>query len=186
MFPKYNVKTLILSLSVVTLTGITFPILSYPINYSIFISILLSLAQNFAFWGLILLFVNLVLHFDRKRREYKWKEFGMACGISFIPLLIYNILIPVISNQKAQNLVFAWDINLIRVSTSTDSFQILFFLSKLITVLCVFFFFLILSFAIRDTFNLELIKAIYLCVFIVILTYLLSVWIFTGWEIFEI
>ena len=186
MFPRYNYKTLIISLSILILTGIFFPILSYPLDGTVFLSILLSLAQTFAFYGLILLFINLILHFDRKRRDYKWREFAATCGISFIPLLIYNILIPIINNEKATNMAFAWDINLIRVNSLSDSFQILFFFSKLITILCVFFFFILVSFSVRDTFNLEFIKAVYLCVFIIILTYLLSSWIFTGWEVLEL
>ncbi|MHA1379487.1 MAG: hypothetical protein ACTSRG_14030 [Candidatus Helarchaeota archaeon] len=186
MYPKFQYRIFVLSILIVVLTGLIFPVLSYPLNYTLFLSVLLSIIQTIAFWGLILIFSNLVLHFDRKRREYKWREFGMTSGIAFIPILIYNIIIPIINSQKADNLAYAWDINLIRIATSSDSFQILFFLSKLTTVVCVVVFLILLSISIRDTFELEFIKAVYLCVFVVILAFLLSTWIFTGWEVFEL
>ena len=184
MFPKYNRIYLIVSIAVVILCGMMFPILSYPIDYRIVLTILLTLGETVVFWAIILAFVNLVLHFDRKRRGYQYKEFGMVCGFSFVPLLFYNILIPLLNKLKSDKLSYAWDINLIRYITSTDEFQILFFLSKLTTVLCVFFFFFLLSFGIRDSFKLELIKAIYLAIFVVIVAYLLSNWLFNIWELF--
>lgn len=138
------------------------------------------------FWIIILVFVNVILHFDRKRRNYKFKQFGMASGLSFIPLLIYNILIPILNNLKSTNNIMAWNLNLVRYNASSDASQILFFLSKLITILCVFFFLFLLSFGVRDTFKLELIKAIYLSIFITILAFLLSTWLFAVWEVVKL
>ncbi|MFX0138526.1 MAG: hypothetical protein ACFFDN_33090 [Candidatus Hodarchaeota archaeon] len=186
MFPKYNFKIFILSISIVIVSGIMFPILSYQWDLSIILSVLLNIGHSVALWGIILIFVNVVLHFDRKRRSYKFKEFGMTSGLSFIPLLVYNIFIPILNSSKSENLIHAWDINLITVSTSNESFQILFFFSRFVTVVCVFFFLLLISFSIRDTFKLELIKAIYLCIFIVIIAYLISDGLFTFWEFFDL
>ncbi|NVM03653.1 MAG: hypothetical protein HWN67_15085 [Candidatus Helarchaeota archaeon] len=186
MFPKYDLKILITGISIVLLCGIMFPILSYPWDLSLFLSVLLNVSRSIALWGIILIFINLILHYTRKRRGYKFKEFGMTAGISFIPLLVYNIFIPILNNLKSVNLINAWDINLMMVSSNKESFQILFFFSRFITILCVFFFLLLLSFSIRDTFNLELIKAIYLCIFIVIIAYLISDGLFTIWEFFDL
>ncbi len=186
MFPRYNLKILVIGISIVIFCGIMFPILSYPWEFSVLLSVLLNIGHSVAFWGMILIFINLVLHYTRKRRDYKFKEFAMTSGLSFIPLLIYNIFIPILNNLKSDNLISAWDINLITVSTNRESFQILFFFSRIITILCIFFFLLLLSFSIRDTFELELIKAIYLCIFIVLIAYLISDGLFTIWEFFEL
>ena len=168
------------------LCGIMFPLLSYPWDISLILSVILNISHSVTLWGFILIIVNVILHFDRKRRVYKFKEFGMTSGLAFIPLLVYNILIPILNSLKSENLINAWDINLITVSSNKESFQILFFFSRLITVICVFFFILLISFSIRETFKLELIKAIYLCIFIVIIAYLLSEGLFTMWEFFEL
>ena len=138
-----NNRNFIISLAIVICTGIMVPVLNFGLNLGILIQIL----QYLAIWAFITGIPAVIFHYAPFRAEFQLKQFSIYTGLCFIPLLIRNILVPLIGKTLTSNLDGVWDIDVIRQATGGWLFHatVFFYLALPVIALCLIIVFLGIS-----------------------------------------
>ncbi|TFF87954.1 MAG: hypothetical protein EU549_03880 [Promethearchaeota archaeon] len=158
-----NNRNLILSLLFPILTGLISPIITYGFN----LGILFQIPMYLTIWGLCILVPSVFFHYAKSRTKLESKRFAIYIGFSFIPILISNILTPLLQIELANNLDDVFDINVIRQRAFNVAFQVRLFFYIALPVIAFVLFIFLTGFSMKKVYEISFVKSILIAIPIV-------------------
>ena len=159
-----NNRNFIISSVIVIVTGFLTPIIAL-LTFNL--GIIIQIPQYLVIWAICTLIPAVIFYYAKVRTKFQIKKFFIHTGFCFIPILISNIINPIIESGLAINLDNIFDINLIRQSTFNWVFQAGVFLYIVIPIIAFCTFIILLGFSMNKVYEISIEKSILISIPIV-------------------
>ncbi|MHA1650879.1 MAG: hypothetical protein ACTSYB_11855 [Candidatus Helarchaeota archaeon] len=160
-------KRIFLILVIICLSG-AFPAIFSP-NPSI--GIIFPILEMVLVWFLLVLGISYLLRFAPTHKDVKLQEFSLFVGFGFIPVLISNIVLSIITILKPAILTNLETINELEMYLSSHPlYSLWFIIPKILPFIAYLAMAIIIGFAIKKIYQINLTWAMYLSIPLVFLT----------------
>lgn len=160
-----NNRNLIISLLIPILTGLLSPIITYGLN----LGILFQIPQYLIIWAISCIVPAILFHYAKTREDFAFRKYAIHVGYCFIPMIISNILTPIIQLGLTVNLDNVYDIDVIRQASFNWALQVAIFFYIFIPLFAFCAFIVLLGFSMKKVYDISLVKTILIAIPITIL-----------------
>ena len=170
MLPEFNDKRLKISFII----PIAIAVCSTFFKIGFFMALLITLAETFMFWLLIVMFAEIFIYLNPTDREAKWKEMSYFANIAIIPLFLTGCLLPAVRNMR--DAAFPADDSWASMQALTNNigFQILVQLPNIIAIITTVLIILLLAISINKIHEVDILKSILFSIAIGVLAFTVS------------
>ncbi len=107
---EFKYSKILLSLSIVVLTGVISPIITFGIN----LGIIFQVIEYLTIWAICTAVPVIFFHYAKTRVKFCFKKFGEKTGFCFLPTLISNIIVPFLEKYTTSGIDNIYEIDQIR------------------------------------------------------------------------